>query len=339
VRLRKREPAATAKKSEDAHRTWLADEDSFDRRSVIRLGAWCLAAVSAVVMAMLVDQSGFRMRRDEVVSVDLKRQTAAVQQLGQQTLSEARQLASAIETLNSDRDRLYARVSTLEQGLDSVTGSIGRQAAATVKPAPAPTESAPEPKAPQSIPAADTKPAVAPPAPQVSKQPAPAPETPAVAPVEVAAASPIAEPAATPVPRTSFGIDLGIAPSIEGLRAVWKQISTAHPALASLTPLIVIKEKPGAGLQLRLVAGPLRDATSAAQICAALPPGRMCEPATFDGQRLAMSNDSALVGAPAPAAAPPKPLVKRKPKPKPPADPAASTPPATSPGRTSSLMP
>ena len=32
-----------------------------------------------------------------------------------------------IDTLNSDRDRLYSRVTVLEQGLDSVTGAIARQ--------------------------------------------------------------------------------------------------------------------------------------------------------------------------------------------------------------------
>ena len=44
-----------------------------------------------------------------------------------------RRLASAIETLNSDRDRLFSRVTVLEQGLDSVTGAIARQTAAPTR--------------------------------------------------------------------------------------------------------------------------------------------------------------------------------------------------------------
>jgi len=43
-------------------------------------------------------------------------------------------------------------------------------------------------------------------------------------------------------------------------------------------------------MQLRLAAGPLHDAATAARICAALVEGgRTCETTVFDGQRLAMS--------------------------------------------------
>ena len=47
--------------------------------------------------------------------------------LTKESQNEARRLASAIETLNTDRDRLYSRVTVLEQGLDSVTGAIAKQ--------------------------------------------------------------------------------------------------------------------------------------------------------------------------------------------------------------------
>ncbi|MFX6869108.1 hypothetical protein ABTH37_18980, partial [Acinetobacter baumannii] len=43
-----------------------------------------------------------------------------------------------IETLNTDRDRLYTRVTVLEQGLDSVTGALAKQTASTPKPPEAP---------------------------------------------------------------------------------------------------------------------------------------------------------------------------------------------------------
>ena len=317
---------------------------------MLRLGAWSLAATFAVVLAMLTNQSAFKIRRDELAAADLAQQARQVQMLSQQTQSDSRKLASAVETLNSDRDRLYSRVSSLEQGLDTVTGSIGRQAAALSRPiapiAPiaeppppaAPVASAPPNDAPKqpgpATPLMAPKSLMAPPEPSASKLSTP--------PNDVVGSLSMGEPApaSIPVPRSEFGIDLGIAPSVEGLRALWKQISTAHPPLAALQPLVVIKERPGiAGVQLRLVAGPLRDANSAAQICAALPPGRLCEAAPYDGQRLALTTDSmATPPAAAPSAAPPKPVAKRKPRAsRPPPEPVAAPPAATSPARTSAL--
>ena len=330
-------------KAERAHGSLLAEENPMDRRAYLRLGGWSIAATSAVILAMLANQSSLKIRRDEIAAADLALQARQVQMLSQQTSSDSKRLASAVDTLNSDRDRLYSRVSTLEQGLDSVTGSIGRQAAAQSLPV-QPIAEAPPPAAPvASAPPADlpkispatplmaSKSLMAPPEPTAGKLDAPPPA--------MVASAPPAEPAEKPVARSEFGIDLGIAPSVEGLRALWRQISTAHPALAALQPLIVIKEKPGtSGMQLRLVAGPLRDAGSAAQICAALPAGRLCEPAAYDGQKLATTT-TADPAAPAPvAAAPaavdramiapsavaPKPVVKRKPKPRPAANPAAT---------------
>ena len=329
---RKRDRAG-APEADRAHGTLLADENHFDRRTYLRLGGWSFAALSAVVLAMLVNQSSLKIRRDEIAAADLAVQARQVQMLSQQTMSDSKRLASAVETLNSDRDRLYSRVSTLEQGLDSVTGSIGRQAAAARQPvtpvepppATAPVASAPpaEPQKPTpTMPLMASKSLMAPPDPSATKLDA--------GPPMMVASAPSDEAAAVPVPRTEFGIDLGIAPSVDGLRALWRQISTAHPALASLRPLIVVKERPGVGgMQLRLVAGPLRDANSAAQICAALPAGRLCEPAPYDGQRLALTGD----GSNAPPAAAPKPVViKRRPKPvKPVQQPAPTAEPAARP--------
>jgi len=65
----------------------------------------------------------------------------------------------------------------------------------------------------------------------------------------------------------------------------------------------------GLGLQLRLVAGPFRDAAAAAKICASLVESqRTCETTVFDGQRLSVQGDEP------PAAVKPAPR-KRKPKP------------------------
>src|SRR5206468_9931143 len=76
-----------------------------------------------------------------------------------------------------------------------------------------------------------------------------------------------------PVQRTEFGIDVGGANSVGGLRALWRGLlkSRSNAALTTLRPIIVIKEgRNGLGMQLRLVAGPLDDAAGAAKICAGL---------------------------------------------------------------------
>jgi hypothetical protein len=98
-----------------------------------------------------------------------------------------------------------------------------------------------------------------------------------------------------PVARTKFGLDLGGANSVEGLRALWRGVRGPHRELfASMQPLIVVKERTtGYGMQLRLVAGPLDDAAAAAKICATLTANssRTCEPTVYDGQRLALKAD------------------------------------------------
>src|SRR5579864_1446110 len=105
----------------------LAEEDEFDRRTLWQLGSWAAASVGAVIVAILANQSSIGMRREQVASTDLARQSQQIQTIAKETQSEARRLASAVETLNSDRDRLYSRIAVLEQGLDSVTGAIARQ--------------------------------------------------------------------------------------------------------------------------------------------------------------------------------------------------------------------
>jgi hypothetical protein len=103
------------------------------------------------------------------------------------------------------------------------------------------------------------------------------------------------------VQRTEFGVDVGGANSIPGLRALWRGLlkSRANAPLTTLRPIIVVKEgHNGLGMQLRLVAGPINDAAAAAKICAAMiANNRTCETTVFEGQRLAM-----IVDDPTPAA-------------------------------------
>ena len=414
---------------------FLADEGQFDRRSLWRLGSWGVGSVAAVVVALLTNQYSIGWRREQVASADLVRQAQQIQWIAKESQDETRRLAPAIDTLNSDRDRLYSRVTVLEQGLDIVTGSIGRPSTSTASEAPASTptasplsasssaaslpsmsQPAADPPAAELIgppkpaaaavptvsqsgasPAGSPSPSVAqntapppatasskttaattaatadkastaaalPPDPPAASAPAPpqpavsvarsettnnasaaaitapatataapavstaplmpsksilAPPDPAAAkliepdpsssnlpplppPQTVAAAPGMTEPdaaeaqaPAVAVQRTEFGIDLGGANSVDGLRALWRGLLRyrSNKALADLRPIIVVRERSsGLGMQLRLVAGPLSDAAAAAKICATLTESnRSCETTVFDGQRLALKNDN-----------------------------------------------
>ena len=179
----------------------------------------------------------------------------------------------------------------------------------TVKPEPAKPSPATPLMAAQSM--------MAPPDPAASKliEPGKAPNPVIASPIpDVVAAAPSAADAeadddAAPkvsLRRTEFGVDLGTANSVNGLRMLWRGLlkSRSNAPLTALRPIIVIKESTnGLGMQLRLVAGPLNDAGAAARICAVLTENkRPCETAIFDGQRLSLKSDD-----PPPTAAKPTP--------------------------------
>src|SRR5262249_18690078 len=82
-----------------------------------------------------------------IAADDFARQAQQIRQLARESQVEARKLASAVDTLNGDRDRLYSRVTVLEQGLDSVTGAIAKQAATAVVAKPIVASSAPDAQA------------------------------------------------------------------------------------------------------------------------------------------------------------------------------------------------
>jgi len=343
----------------------LAEEENFDRRSLLRLGAWGVVSVGAVIVAVMTNQSSIGGRREQVAATDFARQSQQIQSVAKESQNEARRLAAAIETLNSDRDRLYARVTVLEQGLDTATGAIARQNSAPAWPQAATTAPAtPEPPQPASqnpapapivspVAAAPAKPAEKPPAdaapakdsspaafsPVAQAPQAQAPQNPAAVtsatplmasksmlappdapagklipsetPMSAITASPMPEvvasapsadvaerdPPKVAVQRTEFGVDVGSANSLGGLRALWRGLlrSKSNAPLATLRPIIVVKESnSGLGMQLRLVAGPLADAAAAAKICAVLLESeRTCETTVFDGQRLSMKADQA----------------------------------------------
>jgi hypothetical protein len=379
---------------------FLADEGTFNRRILWRLGSWGVGSIAAITLAILASQTGSGLikeagtagRQQHSAAADLATQSRQLQSLVKASEREIRRLSSAIDTLNSDRDRLFARVTTLEQGIDSVTGSIKHSATQDEPQQVSQTEAAPDswPVEPPLLPPPDfalrtarldqprkpsandrsakgnaatgehspepavaiaetsPEPASASPPPTLATSPlsvssGPATALPRPKPVSgegpdetaaiptatlkpkkvgeslehtnagtkdtqivVASVPPVAQatvtstpPAHIPVPHTDFGVDLGSANSIKGLRALWRSVLKSEAKeLVSLHPIIVLREHSnGIGIQLRLVAGPLSDAAAAAKICAVLAEnGRACETAVFEGQRLA-TNESKASGA------------------------------------------
>src|ERR1041384_5302619 len=86
---------------------FLADEDKGTRRLLWRLGSWGVVAVGAVAIAVLASQYEIQLRRDQSAASDaLGRQAQLLQQLTREAQAENRRLSQAIDTLNSDRDRL-----------------------------------------------------------------------------------------------------------------------------------------------------------------------------------------------------------------------------------------
>ena len=366
----------------------LAEEDEFDRPTLWRLGTWAIASVGAVTVAILANQSSIGMRREQTATADLARQSRQIEAAARETQNEARRLASAVEILNIDRDRLYSRISVLEQGLDSVTGTISRQnppfaslqnggaaapsgiaqgiaspntssvgstapatstataiAPVTVERPPIVASGADPGSAPVSS-RAPTSPMIlssinaatslvtptsimGPPDPAAGKliEPSPPPKAAAEPTPEVGASASSTEDAAGEEPaetaaklavqRTEFGVDVGGANSIPGLRALWRGLvkSRANAPLTTLRPIIVIKEgHNGLGMQLRLVAGPINDAAAAAKICAAMIANdRTCTTTVFEGQRLAMIVDDLTPAANAKSAPEAKPAPEIKP--------------------------
>ena len=225
----------------------LAEEDDFDRRTLWRLGTWAAVSVGAVVLALVVNQSSIGLRREQTASADLMRQAQALQLATRESQSESRRLASAIDTLNSDRDRLYSRVAGLEQGLDSVTGAIARQA-----PAPSPPQTSAGPTtsnqpnasaAPPAGPSVSSSVSTPPPAPSqppaASAAPAVAAATASTAPVPAASADPPPAaakstppaPAVAPVAATAPAVpDKVVADKQDKRDKADKQASSAPPS-------------------------------------------------------------------------------------------------------------
>ncbi|ETR75189.1 hypothetical protein X566_20870 [Afipia sp. P52-10] len=329
--------------------TLVADED--DRPSLWRLGVWGVAAVGALVLGIMALQLPVNAQRTLTAAAEFTSHASQIERAIQDNRLEARRLAAAVETLGSDRDRTFTRLSALEQGLDSVTGSIGRREA---EPSPVPSstsQSAPwlgATTAPVLDAASETFAPAAPVAsPEATREQATAAHAepqadaiPLMPPPVIQAATATATTLDEPAARTDFAVDLGGAQSIDALRALWRGVSGAHKAqFDGLRPLIAVQErKNGLGVQLRLVAGPIKDAASVARLCATLEEAqRACKTAAFEGQRLTLPAAKPAETAPPPRKPKPQKSAQTQPHPEPAHTPPPA-PPAPPPERSFSLF-
>jgi len=251
------------------------------RAQLIRSAVWVALAAVAVLTALISARTETGERRIAALTSNRPagatrgtKDPAAGRQFDQE--AEQRRVSEAIRLLAADRDRLLARLNSLERSLDDVTGSIGPAMRTQPPPAPA-TSTAPPPAPAPAAAAASAAPA-----------PAPPPATSRVAAGHLATGMPL--PAESVATKTEFGIDLGGNATVDGVKAMWAALKAGQPGLLEgLRPVVSIREvRPGA-IELRLIAGPLANASVAARLCAALAAaGQNCQPAVFDGQRLAL---------------------------------------------------
>jgi hypothetical protein len=91
------------------------------------------------------------------------------------------------------------------------------------------------------------------------------------------------------VTKRQFGIDLGGNVSEDAARAAWNTALRRYGNLLhGLKPVVVPREHARGGMEYRLIAGPFNDASKAARFCAAITSmGSVCQPAMYDGQRVA----------------------------------------------------
>jgi hypothetical protein len=241
-------------------------------RDLARTGLWGLSAVAALTFAVYAGTTAVGRERLLVAVAEVHEivMPTGVKPIRPFDVREGRRLAETVRALAADRDRLLARVATLEQNIDGITGSIARVEKAA--------------RAPSAESGA---------APPAAVSPASPLEDDVTSSIHPQTGIDVPMPPAPPgssVNKTEFGLDLGGASTVEALRTAWTAALRRHgPLLEGLRPVVQMRERPRpGGPELRLIAGPIANAATAARLCASMTAaGSICAPATFDGQRLA----------------------------------------------------
>lgn len=286
----------------------------FDLHSLWRVLLWGASAAMAVavVAGTAFSEIGADRLKQAVASVIESAKSQPQPGINPQQLAElekqTRELTQTVRDLTTERDRIKARVASLEQNLDDITGTIKRQTAqlATQKPAQDLPKQAKEPpppvvNAPATVTAATTPPAAAP----AAEAPATTASTTASTPVgsapvrlpptRIASAAPAAgaNPDAVtepPSPTTrEIGIDVGGAASMEALRTHWSALkANVGPDLIGLRPALTTRQKLSGATDYRLVLGPLPNSATAIRLCTKFTAAHLyCRAGTFSVQQFA----------------------------------------------------
>jgi len=254
-----------------------------------RQAGWGLAAATALGIAVLGSRDDDAPQRFAALFSSLRSQEQAARSFDAETA--ARQLAQAVRSLADDRDKLATRLNALDHEMRDMSGTIKQQIEAakseaikTAKQAPPWPESAP----PVPMTLADVAVMVK----TVSPAPAGAAErpSPSVAPSRTNTDE-HASPDTTASLGQAYGADLGTASTMKTLHHRWASLRAAHPQLfEGIQPVVSVKQNPRTGrTELHLVVGPYANAETAAQFCDFVVPYHVnCQPAMFDGSRLAL---------------------------------------------------
>ena len=250
----------------------------FGLRDLFRLAVWGVSAACALFVALYTATTEIGRDRLFVAFAEIHEvlMPTGVKPIRPLDAREGRRLAETVRSLAADRDRLLARIATLEQSLDGITGSIARveKAARTASPSPGPNV-----PAPSVAPAPSAAPAEPPPT-----------RTPDE---DLTSSIPMPLQPGASAGKPEFGLDLGSATTVEFLRTAWTAALRRHgPLLEGLRPVVQMRERPRpGGMELRLIAGPVPNAAAAARLCVSMrAAGAICAPAVLDGQRLHFKN-------------------------------------------------
>jgi hypothetical protein len=280
------------------------DSDRFDGVALVRLASWGAAAAVALALASLATLTPAGSQRigtavAALTGVDLRAEQLAARRTDME--NDRRSLNEALRLLAADRDRLIARVSSVERNLDDITGSIKSQMSTR----PLPESSMRDPPNIDALPKITgdirpAKPADLPdwlanvpepwPSPSSAMEFAPGPPSPEPESFARVAALPAeAQPTApTVVSRTEFGVDIGSGADLAEIRMLWTAAKARYGRLfGNLHPIVVRRDDRPGNPDYRLVIGPLANASAAARLCGRLGAADlMCSTRPFQGERL-----------------------------------------------------
>jgi hypothetical protein len=241
----------------------------FTLAALRRMGVWAATAAGALFVAVLSSQGDVGAER---LSVALHGGQPQKPRFDAQ--AETQRLTVTVHALAMDGEQIKTRLASVEHEMDDVTGSISKEIADA-------NAERRFDQGPSVAATAAVTTSIATIAPSPPKAPVPAP----------VAVQPPPEDLSPPPAHGAYGVDIGSGLTIQALRTRWFTLRAAHPDLfAGFDPIVTVKEVPhGNRVELRLVAGPIVQAGTAAQLCASLAAfGLFCQPTMYDGQRLAL---------------------------------------------------